>query len=315
MKEWIAERRLFGAYMRHCAWVRVVNSMSMGNVICRRFLSVAGLKRAHRWFLLVLVLHLPGVAVADTAWHEADIAQQKAMKYLQCEAMSWEECKAHLAQKEAEELYLLWERQSWRDMHEWDEIRDIYVFLLHTAADKGYVRAQLELARHYTYQKDLVSALRWYDIAAINQNATERERNSAVARAKALRALPGEALRENILFLGAAALLLAPVFLPWGVQRNNRVWEILSALPNLFNGVVYMVRNELKHPILHEILTILPGHGLFWWFGTLFLSAVLFGVVLWRNRGRRAYIVTNAVLYFATIGTLVLILMAIGNRV
>lgn len=47
------------------------------------------------------------------------------------------------------------------------------------------------------------------------------------------------ARRENILFLGAAALLLAPVFLPCGVQRNNRVREILSALPKLLNGVVW----------------------------------------------------------------------------
>ncbi len=266
----------------------------------------AELKAAHRWLLLITVLLLPCLAGAATA-------RQDALKDLQCGTAQWDECKSRVAQMDAEELYHLRERLNWRYMHQRDEIRDISAFLLRSAADKGYFRAQIDLARHYLYtKKDLVTAAQWYDIAAANQSVAAWERESAAESARALRALPGEGRRENIWFMSAAALLLVPVFLPWGVQRNNRTLEILSALPNLLNGLVYMVRGEdLKHPLLQGVLKFLPD--MFLLFGVPVLCITLYGVLLWRNRGRRIYIATNAALYVITLGAVVLFLMALSG--
>lgn len=265
-----------------------------------------GFNAVARWWLLFFVAILPNLVMAGTA-------RQEAMQDVQCGAMPWEECKAHLAQMDAEGLYRRTELLYPRYRGQWEEVEDISAFLHRTAADKGHFRAQVDLARHYLYvRKDAGAAAQWYEIAAANERGDSWERRTAAERAVNLRALPGEAIRDYAWFLAGAALLLAPVFLPWGVRRNNRKWEIVSAVPNLFNGIVYMVLGEeLKHPLLLRMLTSIPDE--YWLFGAPTACAALLGVALWRNQGRRIYIVTNAVLYATTIGTAVLILMAIGG--
>lgn len=107
--------------------------------------------------LLCLSLLMPAVASAVSV-------KEQALKSLKCGEMEWEDCKVVLGAQSPEEQYRLVSMLNWSYRYKRDELTDIKLFLINSAATRGHPRAQYDMAGYYyCARKDLELAAQWYE--------------------------------------------------------------------------------------------------------------------------------------------------------